>query len=164
MTQPEAVPTDGNVKWVFMETVANPAAATVAEFTAGLDISCYLTGDGWQPGTDEAVVTDERACSRQTYEQPGRFTDSLSVRYVHNPKSPADNEMFLALPQGATGFVGARWGQAFEDDIAAADIVDVYPVKAGVPVKQFNGANSMQTIMQRLFVTGPVQRDVLVAA
>lgn len=164
MTQPAGVPNDGNFKAVWVEALTDPAAPTVAEANGGLDASCYLTGDGWQPSTDEAVVTDERACSRQTFERPGRFTDSLSVRYVHNPKSPTDNELYLAVPRGATGFWLIRWGADFEDDFAAGDIVDVYPAQGGKQQKQFNGANAMQTVMQRMFITGAVQEDVEIAA
>lgn len=166
MTQPASVPADGNLKAVWVPAIASTAAPTVAEVTAvgAKDLSCYLTAEGYDPTVDEQVITDDRLCSRQSFERPGRYKDSLTLGYVHNPDSPTDNVAYTTLDYLTTGFVVTRWGVPYEGALAAADVVDVYPVQCGIQMKQKPTANSVLTVMQKLFVTGPVQRDVAVVA
>lgn len=166
MTQPVSVQADGNLKVLFVPTIADTEAPTVGELTAGtvIDLSCYLTGDGFTPNTDEQTVTDERICTRQTFEQPGRYQDQLDLAYVYNILSAGDDAARIALTQLRVGNIVARWGQDFEDAVTAGDIVDVYPVKLGVQKKQPPVANSVLRIAQKPFVIGKVQRDVEVAA
>lgn len=166
MTLPVSVPSDGTLRLDFVPTIANPAAPTVAELTAvaAQQIDGYVTGEGWQPSGEQATVTDTRVASTQDFEQPGRKTKSLTLVYVHNPTSPTDNEAYTTLAEGTTGFIVARYGKPRTTAYAASDKVDVWPVTCGEPMKNFNGANSVHTVTQRLFVTGEVQIDATVAA
>ncbi len=165
MTQPASVPNDGNVKVAYVTTIANTAAPTVAELTAGStkDLSCYLTAEGLTPGTDEQVTPDDRLCSRQTFERRGRFTNTMEIGYVHNPTSAPNNVAYTTLDPGVSGYLVVRWGTAYETAFAAGDIVDVYPITAGEQRKSPPTANSVLTAMQKLFVTNTVQKDVTVA-
>lgn len=168
MTQPVAVVADGNVKIFYTPTVADPLNPTVAECTSasGFDLTCYLTADGWNPSTDTQVVTDDRLCSRQTFERPGRYTDKAQIKYVYRQQDPGDpdNQAFDTLKRLATGFLIVLWGRPFEDDIAAGEIVDVIPFTADVQVKQPSAANETLKIMQDLRITSTVQRDVEVVS
>lgn len=159
---PISMPADGTVKVIFIPTIAG-AAPTVAEVTAGTDLSCYLTADGWNPTTDEQVTTDSRLCTKQEFEQPGRVTESLEIQYVFNIDEDED-EARQTLSQGVTGYLGARWGKDVDDDVIAADDLDIYPIKAGIQRKQPPEANSVLRIAQKAFITGPVRRDVAVIA
>lgn len=107
MTQPASVPTDGFLGVLWVPSLANPLAPTVAEVNAlsRVDISCYLTGGGYANATEEATINDPRLCSRQDFEQPGKIKHSLSLMYVHNPKAPAENAAYLAL----TYLTGSSW-------------------------------------------------------
>lgn len=164
MTQPASVPTNGTTGAVWVEAIADIDAPELDEITAvtSLDISCYLTGDGLDPQTSEQNIEDPRLCSKQVYEQPGDFTESLEVTYVFNPASPGDNEASLTLQPGAQGFVPIRWGVDSDEPYAAGDIVDVYPVTAGQQRKQKPDRNGVHRIMQKLFVTGRVAKDVAI--
>jgi hypothetical protein len=167
MTQPASVPADGNLKVLFVATIADPENPTVAECTAGsvADLSCYLTATGFNPSTDEQTITDDRLCSRATFERPGRHTDSLEVTYVFNPASPGDDVAYQTLAYLEQGFLVLRWGVPYETAIAAADTVDVYPIQCGIQKKQPPTANSVLMATQKLFIPSPgVQRDVTVAA
>jgi hypothetical protein len=167
MTQPASVPADGNLKVAFVATIAVPGAPTEAELTAGSveDLSCYLTGTGYNPSTDEQTITDERLCSRATFERPGRYSDSLEVTYVFNPDSPGDDVAYQTLAYLEEGYIVTRWGVPYETAFAAGDIVDVTPVQCGIQRKQPGAANSVLMAMQKLFIPSPgVQRDVTVAA
>lgn len=168
MTQPVSIPADGNLLVLWVPAIAIPAAPTVSELSAGtvIDLSGYLTGDGYSPSTDEQTVTDDRLNSRQTYEQPGRFTDSLEIAYVYRQQDAAatDNKAFVTLKRGVTGFIVERWGKAFETAVAASDVVDVKPAKCGIQRKVPGEANSILRLNQKIFITGAVQRDVAVVA
>lgn len=164
---PTAVNTNGTVKALWVETIADYLAGpTVAELTAGtvVDLSCYLTGDGLSTETTENNVEDPRLCSKQIYEARGDFTNTLELTYVFNPASAINDEARLALTPGAQGFIVLRWAMDFETAIAANQEVDVYPVEMGQQRKQTPGRNGVHRITQKPFVIGEVARDVLVAA
>lgn len=163
MTQPASIAADGNLKVVWVPVIADVENPTAAELNAGLDISCYLTAEGFTPGTDEQTITDDRLCSTQTFEKPGRFSDTLEVGYIYNPASPGNNAAYTTLPKGTTGHIATRWGKDYSTPFVATDLVDIYPAQAGVQRKQPPTANSVLTVTQKLFITGPVQRDVVVA-
>jgi hypothetical protein len=168
MTQPTGIPGDGNIKAAWVPSLADPEHPTVAELTAPsvVDLSCYLTGDGFTPSADEQTITDDRLCSRQTYEQPGRFTDKLDIKYVYQGQemTAADNKAFTTLRHLTAGYLVSRWGTDYEAAFAAGDIVDVYPAACGKQMKAPKEDNAMLKIAQKIFITGPVQEDVAVVA
>lgn len=166
MTQPISVPADGNQAVWWVPALADPENPTVGELTAPsvIDASCYLTAEGWSPETDEQTVEDERLCSVATYEQPGRLQHTLEISYVHNPGSPADNELYLALTRLTSGYFVARIGVPFDQPIAAGDVVDVFPAKMGYRRKNPGAANTVLTVTQKPFITGPVVQDAVVVA
>lgn len=165
--RPAGVVADGMLKVLWVPTIANPGAPTVTELTAAgvVDLSCYLTSDGYTTGGDEQVITDDRLCDTDTYERPGRSTNTLDVIYVYDQQDVmASNEAFTTLKHLTEGHIVSRWGKDFDTAIAAADVVDVMPAQAGKQRKQTPEANSMLKIGQKLFITGPVNEDVAVAA
>lgn len=163
-----STPADGNMSVLLVPEVADPAAPTVTELTAAgvVDISCYLTSDGYTPGLDEQVVNDERLCSTQVFEQPGRHSRTLDVIYIDNTNSPnatTDNEAKATLIPGSTHYLVVRTGLPFDDPYAADQEVEVTPIKAGQYRKQPPEANSVLKIAQKLFITGPVVTGTVVA-
>lgn len=163
---PASVSTNGTVRAVFMPTVADLEEPTLVEIAAvsSLDFSCYATGDGIAAETSENNVEDPRLCSKAVYEAPGDRTDTLEITYVFNPKSPANNEAHLELVEGRKGFVLIRWAVDAEDAWAAADIADLYPVTLGAQRKNNPTRNGIHKITQKCFVTGRVNKDVVLAA
>lgn len=164
MTQPASVPADGYLGVLWVPTIALPSAPTAAELTAVsvVDLSCYIVGGGFMNTLDESTVDDPRLCSRQIYERPGKFKLGLSLSYVHNPDSPADNEAYLALTYLTEGYIVPRYGIPFDDVYAATDIVDVYPAQCGKQLKVTPEDNSVLKVLQKMFITGAVFGDVVV--
>lgn len=162
---PASMPSDGTLRVTFVETIASPTGApTIAELNGGVDLSCYLTADGWNPATEEAVVTDSRLCSKQDFEQPGRVTESLDIRYVFNTVVLED-EARQTLVRGTQGFLCTRWGLDVDDAYTATtQEVDVYPITAGVQKKMPPEANSVHRIDQKAFITAEVKRDLAILA
>jgi hypothetical protein len=165
---PTSIPADGSLKALWVTTIDDTAEPTLTELTAGtvIDLSCYITADGLTPGTDEQVSTDDRLCSRQTYERVGRHTDTLQLTYVYQGQLPAatDNKAQATLRHKELGFVVLRWGDDYEVPLAVGDIVDIYPAECGVQQKQPPEANGRLRIMQKIFVRGETKRDVAVVA
>ncbi|HEX6686692.1 MAG TPA: hypothetical protein VF062_28220 [Candidatus Limnocylindrales bacterium] len=170
MTQPvpTSIPADGSVKVLWVPVIDDVTGPTLAELTdaAVIDLSCYLTDDGFAPAVDEQVSTDNRLCSRQTFERRGRFTYSLNLTYVYQGQDleASDNEPFATLRPGELGYVVSRWGADFEDDIEIGDLVEVWPAECGEQMKQPPEANGRLRVMQRIFVRNSVAKDVAVAA
>ena len=169
MAEIPSTPADGNEKVLLVPAIADPSAPTVGELTGAgvVDISCYLTGDGYTPSLSEQTIADERKCSRQTYEQPGRSQFGLEVVYIDNtnaPNSATDNVAKETLVPGAAQYVVTRRGKDFEDAIATGDKVTVTPIKPGKYNEMPGEANSVLKIGQKLFVTGEVYTSVAVVA
>lgn len=162
-----STPADGNLKVVWVPTIANPDAPTVTELTAAtaVDLSCYLTADGWNPSTDEQVISDDRLCDTETYEQPGRSSRSLEVTYIDNTNNTGlENLAVETLVPGTAGYLVTRSGMPYDQPFAAGDLVDVWPVTCGVYQKVPPEANSVLRRTQRMFVTGRVRVDVQVTS
>jgi hypothetical protein len=166
MPIPASVSTNGTVRAVFVPSLADQAEPVLGEISAvtALDFSCYATGDGINAETSENNVEDPRLCSKAVYEAPGDRTDTLEITYVFNPEVPAENEAQLELVEGRKGFVLLRWAVDAEKPWAADDIVDVYPTTLGAQRKNNPTRNGIHRITQKCFVTGKVQKDVVIAA
>lgn len=163
-TRPVAVAADGNVRIFFISTITL-SAPTVAQLTAGQEMSYYLTTDGFQPAVDEQTITDERMGDQQTFENRGRHTYSLqNVRYVFNTPSAANDEAALLLAAGTTGYFVVRWGLDADTAWVAAQKIDIFPVVMGIQMEEPPETNTVLHIRQRAFVTGPVLKRVAVAA
>jgi len=168
MTAPISVLGDGNVKVSWVTTITNQTAPSVAELNnaSSVDLSCYLTSDGLTTGSDEQAVTDDRLCSTQTFEKPGRFSDTLELMYVYQPQLPsaADNKAFFTLVHLTTGFIVIRWGKAYAGAyVATTDRVNVMPATCGIQREQPPEANSVLKIAQKIWVSGKVNRNVATA-
>jgi hypothetical protein len=163
-TVPAGVVSDGNGLVLFVPAIANPAAPTVAELTAGTvkKITYSITGDGFKHDTSVAQVTASRLTLAQQIQYDGTITDDLEITYAYT--NTAGDVVRLALPVGTTGYIVERWAIPNETALAAAQLVDVVPIKASISRKNAPATNTELTRTQRLNVTGPVQRDVPVAA
>lgn len=165
MAEIPSTPYDGNVRAVLVPTVADVNAPTAAELTAGIDISCYLTGDGLAISVDQQSITDERLCSTSTFEKRGRKTHSVDVTYIDNSNSVAHaafNEAREALDEGSVHYLVTRRNLPYETAFAASQLVRVYPIEAGFPAEVPGEANSVTRSTSKLFVTGDPGIDVAV--
>lgn len=157
---------DGQLKVVYVASIADIENPTVAEVTAGstVDLSCFLLADGGFDHTvDEETVDNAKLCDVTDYEQPGRFKHQLTITYARKQLA-ADDEAYTTLKRGTGGYVVTRWGKPADDALIATDVIDVYTITCGAQQKQAPERNSIAKVQQRLFVSGPVAEDVEVAA
>ncbi|MFI2563010.1 hypothetical protein [Paenarthrobacter sp. NPDC018779] len=158
-----STPADGNTLVKLVTAIADtsaPKVATELNAASSVDISCYLTAGGWKPSLSEQVITDERLCTTQTYEQKGRSQRGLDVEYIDNTNSTnaaTYNKAKDTLVPGTPMFVVVRTGLPYETALAAGQKVTVYPVTPGEYNELPPEANSVFKIGQKLFVTGKVK-------
>ncbi|EFD50355.1 hypothetical protein HMPREF0569_0498 [Micrococcus luteus SK58] len=167
-TEIPSTPADGNMLVLDVPAIADVDKPTIAELTASsaVDLSCYLTGDGWSPSKEQASIADERLCSTETFERPGRKTRSLEVTYIDNTNSPYETEFNKAvdtLVEGTDHYLVTRRGVPYEEPLAVGQVVEIWPVTAGEQREVAIEANSVTRTVQKLFVRGPVRRAVVAA-
>lgn len=169
---PEGVRSRGNESVIFVPTLTDPEAPTVAELTAvtAVNISCYLTG--FSPTGTQESAEDIRLCSEQIFEDPGDVQVSIdNVEYVYYPQAAAadpNNKAYEIMKRDVTGYLVDRRGlNARTAAIAAAQLVDIYPVRLGeqfrLPLDPSQQGGKFR-ITQKPFVTGPYLYDVEIAA
>lgn len=168
---PDFVLAEGNVKAVFIPTLASESAPSVAALNgvSAVDVSCYLLPDWDGPTASQNTGETRRFCSRQTFGQLGRVTWSVSpLVYTYVPQDPGGdgNEVYDALAAGNEGFLVIGYGIDAGSDFTAGDVVDVFPVQTGVQVKAARGADEFAplTVTQTLTVTNTVTQDAVTAA
>lgn len=164
---PLGVSARGNGAVWFLPAIANLEAPRVAEFAAGINLSCAISG--FAPTSEQGVVNKTRYCSRGTFEVPGTVTNTgPTLEYVYDPQEPTSEEYewFATLAQGTVGFLVNRLGLDFEAPVAAGQFVNVYPTQAGVqvpvPIDPTAEGDELR-ISQRFFITGDVHYSSAVA-
>src|SRR5689334_9865794 len=105
MADTTGITSDGRSKVVIVPTLADPGHPTVTELNAvtAVDISCLITSDGLDQGTNEGVVADKRLCDTEDYERRGRVSHTLEVTYVRTKDSTTD-KAFSTLVPGFQGY------------------------------------------------------------
>lgn len=164
-----STPLDGNYKAVIIPDVADLSAlsAAVLNGATAKDLSCYFTGDGLAITVDEQTITDERLCTRQTFEQPGRVQYGAEATYIDNTNGPYEeeyNDAVEALAPGTVGILVTRRNLPFEDEFATGQKYNAYPFRAGAQREVPPEANSVSRSISKLFITGDVVVGGTVAA
>lgn len=158
MADVPSTPADGNVKVVLATALADPNAPTIAELDAAVDISCYLTPDGFAFAQEQAVITDDRLCSTQTFNKGGRKSYTLTLTGIDNTNSDNEaefNQFVDTLVEGSSLTVVARYGVPYEEAYAAAQTVRVIPIDVGAKTEMAPEANSVLRATVNTFVSGP---------
>lgn len=159
----QSVPTDDHLLILWVPAIANINAPKLTELAAAgvKDVTYYFTADGWVPGGDQATVTDDRLTHPQTFEQPGKITNSLDITYVINPADPTNDVARLAFATNAIGFFVARPAVPHDQVKAVGDFVEVWPAKFGKSRRVQAAANDTWKNTQKVFITGPVSDDLV---
>lgn len=154
----------GLVLFVPAAGLADPSGPTVAELTAGTvkHFTYSITGDGFKQSTTVNKVKAYRLTLAQEIQYDGTVVDELSITYAYTNTN--SDVIRVALPVNTTGWIVTRWAIDNATAIAAAQIVDVIPIKASLPLKDAPVKDSELTRTQALNITGKVYRDVLVVA
>jgi hypothetical protein len=169
-TVPPGFDADGSQRlWLVLKAdLANPAVVSAALLSGvnALDITCYLTA-AFAPDATVATVTDDRVCLKQPLESPGATTWAIeNIEYVYDVQNAlsVSNELYAMAEEGADAYIISRYGMDVDTAPAAAQKVDVYPVKLGPRVKLPATRNTKGRVTQKPFVNGPRLEDVTLVA
>ena len=158
---------DGMVKTVFVPTIKDVKAPTVAELTGEgvLDMSMWLTGDGFQATHGQNMIDDDREGSAEVGQIPGRetWTDTLlrvvdNINRVDDSNKAIDNTLVETLTRGKTGYFVRRRGLPSEQEFAAGQKVSVLPVTIGIKTPVAHAVNQRQ-LSQITFSVSPGAQD-----
>ena len=136
--EPVATKTQGNDKLVFVTTLANPAAPSIAtEINAASSVEGTLAMYGsWRPTTN---VNTGQAPPRigttvQLPQEGNAQLQAIPVTYPHDPSKPdtdPNNKLKALLTEGTELYVVVRKGVDKDTAWAAGDTVDVWHVRCG---------------------------------
>lgn len=164
-TQIPSTPVDGKVSTLLVPAIADPAHPTVTELTAAsvVDISCYLTKDGYSFEPSQETISDERECSTQTFSQPGtKSVNGATLTVIDNTNSPYETDSNKAVEtaqEGAEMFIARRRGVDFDEPYTVGQKITVIPVKFGEKSYVATESNSVTRSTLPFFATGPWYTD-----
>ncbi|HEY9523702.1 MAG TPA: hypothetical protein VIR33_10715 [Thermopolyspora sp.] len=154
---------DGNVKVSFVLTIADVSNPTVAELNAGVDLQTLITKEGLDITADQSAVDNTALASRDETEDAGTVKYSIELT-VKRQEAEADDVGWTTLTDRQLGYLAVRRDQAHENNYAADDPVEVYPVRCGRPRMDPPALNAAQTFKVKLFNHTRADTDATVAA
>lgn len=158
---PQSVNSDGNLRIAVVPSGANAKSVAILTGATTKALTYSLTGDGWNRGTSEETIPDERAGLKQSFSAPGTNSDTLEVTY--NYGSDSDVAQPLLIEGTRLQFVDRR-SVPNETDWTVGQNVDILIGTCGVQRRNAPTRNGKQTITQTIFIDGPTQRNVTLVA
>lgn len=124
----EAFNPQGRSKYLWVETIANPAAPTIAELSAGVDLTCSIMTDGVAGFTREPQYVDATplcATAERTVNGLASTTNGMFTMLRADEPDDPGSDLLDALTDdvGTEGFVVFLPKGAIE----AGALVDVFP-------------------------------------
>lgn len=150
---------EGNVKVHFVPTIADTAAPTVAEITAGTNLTPFITKDGvsvpnGQNMVDSATIEDTFDAQRVGSWGGG----PLTLTMFRDDTDETDS--YELVTYGLEGYVViSRFGE-----VQSGSAVEVWPVEAHQPTLMQTAANEMQKFSAAFAVTATPALNAAVAA
>lgn len=127
-----------------------------------VDVTYSFTADGWTEGASEETVTDDRLTLASVLAQPGKVTESLTVKYVFtNTTADIADPLFV---KGDNIIFAVRRAVPHSQAIATGDKFDFLEVKCGVKQNDAPAANANFTRTQVMYPQSPSVRDHAIAA
>ncbi|PXY20879.1 hypothetical protein [Prauserella muralis] len=154
---------DGNIRLTYVPAIADPAAPTTTELTAGIDLECLVTADGLNISVDEETVSVQKLCETSNSQAPGRSTYGITLTIVRQDEETEDVG-WTTLKRGTAGFLVMRYGVAHDQAWAASDKVQVFPGKCGERRPQQPEANGATLFQSQWFVGKQPSLDGVVAS
>lgn len=160
---------DGMVKTIVAKTIADTSAPKVTELTGAnvlLDLSLYLTADGFSMTHSQDSIDDDREGLAEIGTIPGqeKYTDT-TLRVIDNTNRAGSgstavaNEAVEKLTKGTSCFIVRRRGMPAAEPFAAGQTVTVLPVTIGIKTAVAHAANQRQLSQITYSVTPGAQDE-----
>lgn len=151
----------------FVPTITNKAAPTVAQLTAGTDITSLVAKDGVNFGTSENVVDTSDISTAFDSQTIGSWGASLTLTFFKDDGTDTAWDLF---PRGTSGFIviapfgfGGPAGTKTSSPIAG-DKLYVFPIVAQQPQLSPSAANERQTFTSTFPSTSEPEYRAVTAA
>lgn len=132
--------TDANRRLAWVPTLANYHSPTLAEITAGLDLSCLITAADFSLGsTGDDQINDPAYCSSTNSTTPGRTNYEAAMNFFRFKNGVDDLAWSTFTAKGLNGYLVERIGQipdgtkAHEQPWQSSEEVRVFQVITGTP-------------------------------
>jgi len=164
-----SVGTEGNLLVMVAPASILTAGKTLSDITltqlnaaSFVDITYDLTaGSGWAETTSQETISDDRLTATETFAQPGKTTNGLTVQYVYGDESAKADDV---LVEDEKLIFAVRWATDHDENITATSKFDFWMTKAGRKQRDQAAANSVFTKTQVIYPLAKVERDVVPAA
>ncbi|MEU5091722.1 hypothetical protein [Streptomyces sp. NPDC021356] len=164
----------GRIAIIFAPTVVNPKAPSIAEITAGVNLSDYVTRDGLKTPSSGNTIDAADIGSRFNKTAPGTYGGDAAELTAHRDSKSTTDLAWTTLTQDTAGFlIVARSGLGQDATTGlgtklgpakAADRVEVYPVTVISRAMADTGDNETAKFTASLAITGEPAQDAVVAA
>jgi hypothetical protein len=151
---------DGNVRIHWVTTLSSTTSPTATQINAGVDITAFITPDGYNVATSEASVDTGALNSVDDTSLPGRRSDEIEITFKNQGDSAAPWTTFASTP---AGFIVERRGVAYATAIAASQKVRVFPVTAGFRNKITVTPNEVEKFSVKFYKTAATSDAATVA-
>lgn len=118
--------TTGESRVWFVTTIADPANPTVAEITAGVDLTPFLTRDGFDAPQTVAQIDASDAATRRNKNIPGNIDAGVVTLRCYRDSVTADDDAWAALAPDTAGYIVERPFGGSAVAVAAAQVVNVF--------------------------------------
>lgn len=149
------------IRVAFVATIASPAAPTVAELTAGVNLTPFLRRNGLsRPQTGNTIDASDLA-SRQNKQAAGTYGgDSWTVRAYRDDTA---DTAWDTLEPGTDGYLVVRNFGGSGEAFAAADEIEVAPITVVSRSAADTADNEMQSFEAALAITGDIEYATVAA-
>lgn len=153
---------DGFTKVAWVTTIASAAAPTVAELTAGVDITGYLTKEGLVTPANQNMVNQGTLAT--TFDAQGIGTWGGAPIELTGYRDNVDDDAYEAFAYGDDGYLVIRRGIAVGTAWTAAQKAEVWPASAHQPLNQPPATNENAKFKVVLAATSEPKLAATVAA
>lgn len=153
---------EGMTKVSWVPTISDVSAPTVAELTAGTDITEYLTKDGLNIALTQNTVDNTSLAETFDAQLVGSWGGSITLTIKRD--NDGTDAAWALFTHGETGNLVVRRGAAYDGAFAAADDLEVYPAQSGEPVPNATAANAQATASVTFAVTAQPDLHAVAAA
>ena len=154
----------GEIRVWFVPTITSTAAPTVAEITAGTDLTPFLTRDGLDTPQGAETIDVSDASSRQNKSAPGTYGGDVITLKCHRDSVNADDDAWTTLVRGTEGYIVVRRFGGSSVAVAASQKVEVYPGEVSTRQPDPIAANEDQKFTTQFAVNGAINDSATVAA
>jgi len=120
-------------------SIASKTAPTVAEISAGTDISAFVPKDGLKVGSTNNKVKNDDITTAFMAEIPGSYGNAVTLTCFRDDTT--DTAWTLFQTRNAVGFLVVRRMIAVVTALAIGQKVEVYPAQTGQPTLQDTAEN-----------------------